>query len=321
MPRPSNPVAIQRPDLAEIAFEAIVSVPEQGFVGQEIFPRTKVENIYGDYPKIPVEALLKSNDTRRAPRGGYNRNDWEFDTGNYVCQEHGYEEVLDDIEARLYQRLFDAESVCVERAALKIYLNYELRIINLVTNPANIVLTDPATAFWNGGSAAPMLDVTAAKMGLRYGSGIAANSIVMSYQAFQALLTTAELVSYLKFTNPPLALGFEEQKKLIASYFGLEQCLVAGGLYDRADKGLAADLANIWPDDIVLVARLALPGDKLGAPCLGKTFLWVKDSPGFLVSELYREPERRSTVYRVRQHTAEEFVFPRAGFLLTAVMS
>ncbi len=128
MPRPTSATTVQRPDLGVLAYEYLLEGSQRGFIGTQVMPIFEVPEQSADYPKIPIEALIKVQDTKRAPKGDYPRGDWEFETGTYKCQEYGWEEPVDDVEARLYQRFFDAEMVSMEIGIDRILRGHEQRV-------------------------------------------------------------------------------------------------------------------------------------------------------------------------------------------------
>ena len=56
--------------------------------------------------------------------------------------------------------------------------------------------------------------------------------------------------------------------------------------------------------------------DSLKDPAVGRTFLWVEDSPDLMVSESYREEQTRSDIIRVRQNVAEKLIDENFAHLL-----
>ena len=320
MPRPTSGTTIQRPDLGAIAYEYLMAADQQGFIGQLVLPIFEVQNQSADYPVIPMEAFLKVPETKRASRGAYSRGDYEFETGTYACEEHGREEPVDDVEAKLYRRFFDAETVAVERATSILLRAYEKRVAAAVFNVSNITQTAAVTTEWStAATCTPRADVQSAVAALRAAMGIVPNAAVMCEKVFQNLLASKELRDYLQYTSPHLIETRTAQLDMVAKYLGIDRVLVAGGLYDSADKGQAASLADIWDDEYVLLARLAVNTQDLREPALGRTFLWTADSPQIITTESYREEQTRSNIYRVRQYVDEAFVFTGAGYLLSNI--
>jgi hypothetical protein len=290
------------------------------FIADAVLPVFETPEQSGDYPKIKVEQFLKTTDTRRAPRGPYSRDDWEFDTGTYSCEDHGHEEPVDDVEARLYARFFDAEAVAVERAVHKIRLAREVRVAAMIFNTGNITLTGAVTTEWDTlATCTPKADVKTAVDALRAARGIMPNAAVMSYKVFQNVLMSTELRTYLQYTSPHLIETEQAQLDMLAKYFGLSRVIVGRAIKDSADKGLTASLGDVWDDEYVLIARLAGTARDLKEPCLGRTFLWTGDSPQILMTEQYREEQRRSNIYRVRNNVDEALVYAGAGYLLSNI--
>jgi hypothetical protein len=320
MPRPTSGTTIQRPDLGAISYEYLMAADRVGFIAQLVLPVFEVQHQSADYPVIPLEAIMKVPATKRASRGAYPRGDYEFETGTYACEEYGWEEPVDDAEARLYRRFFDAETVAVERATNILLRDYEKRVAAMVFNVSNITQTAAVATEWStAATCTPRADVQAAIAALRAAMGIVPNSAVMCEKVFQNLLASKELRDYLQYTSPHLIETRMAQLDMVAKYLGVSQVLVAGGMYDTADKGQSASLADIWDDEYVLLARLAANVQDLREPCLGRTFLWTADSPQIVTTESYPEEQTRSNIYRVRQYVDEAFVYTGAGYLLSNI--
>lgn len=320
MPRPNTTSAIIRPDLGSVAYEYLMDAPNRGFIGTSILPVFETVLQSSQYPIIPLEAILKTQDVTRAPRGNYPRDDYEFEMGNYACKDRGYEEPLDEIERKMYANLFDAEEVAVQRAIDKVLRAQEVRIAGKVFNTSNITGTSGVSTEWDtAATATPHADIVAGKKAMRAASGLLPDTIAMSWTVFMNLLLTKEIKDALRYTNPIEMGGFEAQKSAVAQYFGVRQLLVGGAIKDSTGKGKATTIADVWDDEYVLLAKVAVNAKDLREPCLGRTFLWIEDSPEELVVESYREDAIRSDIYRVRHNVDEAFVFSAAGYLLSNI--
>ena len=286
MPRPTSATTLQRPDLGAIAYEYMLEASQRGFIGLSLLPIFGVPEQSADYPVIPIESLLKLQDTSRSARGNYNRSDYKFETGTYSCKEHGWEEPVDDSEASLYRRYFDAEEVAVMRAVDILLRDQEARIAAKVFNTSNITATaDVATPWSTAASCAPLTNVTAGKIAMRAASGLAPNVVAMSLKVFETLLLSSELKDAFKYTNPLEIGSVDAKKRLLAQYFGVEQVLVGGAIKDGAKKGQSFSISDIWDDEYVGLFKVSNGGADLRDPCLGRTFLWSADSPDNLVTE------------------------------------
>jgi len=313
MPRPTNATTVQRPDLGALAYEYMLDAATRGFIGMSILPVFEVPEKTADYPVIPIESLIKDQDTRRGANGNYQRGDWKFETGTYNCEEFGWEEPVDDVEAALYRRFFDAEEVSTEIAIDRILRGHERRAAALVFASADASV---ATEWSTAASADPRVNIEAGKTAMRAASGLLPNAVVMGYVPFRNALLTAKVMEALKYTNPIELGGFEAQRRILAQYFGVDQVLVGGAQYDSAKKGQSFTLADIWDDEYVALVRISNGGNRLKEPVYGRTFLWMADAPQEVVVETYREEAIRSNIVRARQHVDEAVIFAGAKYVL-----
>lgn len=319
MPAPTSGTTLQRPDLASLAWEYNLNAPLQGFIGTEILPFFPVSEEAGDYPMIPIEAILKLEDTSRRVRGAYQRGDYEFETDTYKCKENGWEEPLDDVERKLYQRYFDAEEVATKRAMDKVLRNQEKRISAYLFNTSNITNTGAVTTEWDtAATCTPRADVMSAKSTLRAATGIQVDSMALSLVNFESVLASSEFLSAFQYTTPIQSMPMDAQRRVVAQYFMVDNIFIGGAMYDSAKKGQSYSLSDIWDDEYCLLFKRS-SGLDLMDPALGRTFLWTQDSPDNTVVEEYREENIRSDIYRVRQYTDEELIFAGAGYLLSNI--
>lgn len=318
MPAPTSGTTLQRPDLGALAYEFYKDAAQRGFIGLEVLPVFEVPRVSMDYPKIPIEAFMKLQKTNRARRGNYNRSDYEFEMGTFKCEEHGWEEVIDDVERKLYANLFDIEQIAVMRAVNIILRNHEKRVATAVQSTGNITNTASVGTEWSTvATSTPRKDVYAAENALRLATGVLVDTMAINLTVFNNLLRTSEVQDALKYTNPLEMGSLQQQTAQLSQYFGLE-LLIAGGLYDSAKKGQSYSMTEIWDDEYCLLFAKSM-GMDLETPALGRTFLWVEDSPDILTTETYRDEPIRSDIYRVRHNVDEAFIFTGAGYLLSNI--
>lgn len=322
MPRPTSSTAIQRPDLGALAFEYAMEATQRGFIADQVLPIFKTQEKTADYPVIPAEAVLKlPHNIRRAPKAPYAREDFNFETGTFNCKEFGFESVVDDGEATLYQRFFDAETIATKRAVNILLRSREKRAADLLFNATTFAgKTNAIVNEWNKpNDATPKEDVNAAKKLIRQRTGMEANGMIISRSVFDALLMAGEFLSHVDKTRAVLLENFEIQKQLIAQFFGMENLLVGNAVYDSAKKNKDLSAADIWSAEYALIGVFAKNPDDLSEPCVGRSFLWTPDSPDILTTETYREEKVRGDIVRVRHNIDEVSVFVGAGQLLSNI--
>jgi len=322
MGTPTASTTVQRPELGQVAWEYMTTGEgRQANIGLDVLPIFDSAQKTADYAKIPVETLLEVKDTKRAPRSAYNESDWQFETGTFNCQDNGWKELIDDEEKKLYAYLFDAEMVATQRAMAIITRNHEIRSATLLFNTSNFSDTGVATEWSTPTTCTPHKDVTITGFNaMKALGGLLPNTGVCSEKVFRNLIASSEVKDAFKYTGtgPMEETGFDVQKRAVASYFGLEKILVGGAVKSTAKKGQSAVATDVWDDEYFGLFRIE-SGMDLRKPQVGRTFLWTADSPGMLVTETYRDEDKRSDVVRVRHNVDEAIIFANAGYLLSNI--
>lgn len=310
--------AVLRHELGVLAQQYALSQTQ--YVGSRVLPVFPALYKSSDYPVIPLEALLKIQNTARAERAGVNRGDWEFTSGSYNCKENAWEEQVGDGELKNYASFFDLEQVATERATDIILRAQEKRVADLVMNTTNACGTLAAHAVWSDkDNATSKEDMTNAIQEMRLTSGLTPNAAVLSSTLMKKIMLSKEIASDLNYTSPPSMMALEAQQQLLATYWGIDQVIVTNTLMDTAREGKAADLAELWSSTKVALVRISNNTRDLKDPCFGRTFLWKDRAPSNIIVEYYREEATMSNVYRARQYTDEAIVYKGGLFLLTGV--
>lgn len=317
MPQPANNSAIQRPDLGSLVYEYMFTAEQRGFIGLQVMPVFNTGKQSSNYPIIPIESVLKVPDTKRAARGNYARGDWKFESGDYSCEEYGWEEPVDDVEAALYDDYFDAEEVSAEIATDILLRGQEQRIASTVMNPTNAIASNDVDNEWDKpADATPKADINGGIKAMRESSGLTPNAAIMSKTVFDNVMNTDEIRDYLQYTSPHLVQGEEAQRQTLARYFGVDRVLVGNAIKDAAKRGKDKSISDIWDDEYVALARISGGGKRLREPVFGRSFLWTEDSPQEIVTESYRDESIRSNIIRVRNNIDEAIIFKGALCLL-----
>ena len=315
MPRPTSATTVTRQDLGALALEYMER--QEDFIGLQVLPEFGVEKQAANYPVIPVEALLSMPETQRAPRGNYQRGDWEFEQDNFNCVENGWEEPVDDVESELYARFFNAEEVAMMRALGIILRKQEYRIATMLFNTSNFTANAVSNEWDDAANATPITDINAARIAIHNACGLNPNVLIVSFSTFLDLGLVKQIVDRVKYVDSTIKRG-EIPVTALAKVFGVERVVVGKGMYNTAKKGQDASLSAIWDNEYAMLCCTASGGD-IRQPCVGRTFRWTKDSPDNAMVESYREEQSRSTVIRVRQHTDEEIILTASAYLLSNI--
>ena len=323
MPSPSTVLSTQRPDLATF-LEYDLEAEQNGFVAQQVFPVINVAKQAGSFGKIPLEQLLQTRDTIRAPGSGYSRGNWTFTKAAYATEEHGAEEPIDDREAKMYSDYFDAEMISTARAFSAVLRNAEIRmataVFNATTWTGSALTTAVGTEWSNAASAVPVTDVEAAVNKVYDGSGLWPNALIINRKVFRNLRNSAQIIDRINSAgagNP--SKPSDITIAMLRAIFDLQYIIVAGNTKNSAAEGQAATPVQIWSSEYAMVGKIATSGD-MKEPCIGRTFHWSED--GSLIGgtvETYRDETIRGDVVRVRHDVDEIVLYAEAGHLLSNI--
>ncbi|REJ65836.1 MAG: hypothetical protein DWQ31_16620 [Planctomycetota bacterium] len=311
MPSPSTSLATQRPDLAASFEEFSLEADRQGFIGHRVLPVIEVAQQAGNFGKIPLEELLRDAETRRAPRSGYNRDDYKFETATYACEEHGFEQPVDDRLRKMYANYFDAEMIATKRAYDRVLRNAEKRIADLLFNATTFTPQSITNEWDDSANAVPLTDVETAVKAAWAASGLWPNALIINRKVFRNLRNCTQIIDRVKYQGFVDARAGNITAEALAQAFDLDMVLVAGGSRNTAKQGQSASISQIWSDEYAMVCRIASTND-FEEPCIGRTFHWSGDGSevdGHV--ESYRDEVKRADIVRVR-HDVDEVVLHTA---------
>jgi len=324
MPSPSSSLATLRPDLAASFMEFDLAMDRAGYISQRLMPVLEVASAAGNFGKIPIEQLLQSPDTSRAPGSGYSRGKFTFLPDTFATKEQGWEEPIDDNEAEMYANYFDAEHVSTMRAFHFVLQAQEQRVADLLFNATTYTgaaLTTAVTNEWDDlPNATPIVDVEAAVRKVYSGTGLWPNALVINRRVFRNLRQCDEIIERIAGLGagaPTKASDITAAQ--LAQVFDLEQVLVAGGSKNSANEGQAATPTQIWSDEYAAVGRICRSND-IREPGLGRILHWGQDGSqvGGTV-ETYRDERIRGDVVRVRHQVQEKILYTETFHLLSNI--
>lgn len=317
MPQPSTSLATRRPDLSGAFQEFDLEMNRRNFIGSRILPVFEVEEDAGKYPVIPIEQLLAENETRRAPKSGYNRGEFEFETGSYITEEHGWEEPLDDREVRMYRHYIQAEMIATARAVNFVAGAAERRIASAIFNSTTFNTTAVTNEWDDLSNATPIDDVEAAVIRVYDATGLWPNTLVITNKVFRNLRRCSQVLDRIESSGAGNATKARDVTlQMLAQVFDLEKILVGNASKNTAGEGQSASISPVWSNEYAWVGKTAETGD-IQEPCVGRSFHWDEDGSTYEGRvESYRDESIRSDVIRVRHDTDEKIMYAACGELL-----
>lgn len=304
-----------RADLGEALMEF---ASQQGMmIGTQVMPVFPSQEKAGVFNAITRECLTRDVDTKRAPRANYNREGIETKEINFSCEEHGLEGILDDSERNLYASDFDAELVTSQGIQQLLMIAQEKRIASALFNTTTwtgaALYTDVSGNPWDNVASDAIGQVKSAREKVRQNTGLEPNALIIGKTNLDRLIANTAIKAAIQYVA---RLTEAELINALSDILGIKKIFVGAGIRNSANKGKTFSGADIWSDDYAMVAVVAEDRNNLAQPSVGRTVLWVKDSPENVVVEQYRAEGNRGDVFRVRQNVDELVVDPYFGHLL-----
>lgn len=306
--------ATPRADLGEALQEYTPSAVN--YIATQVLPLLPTQKQAATFSRHTREGLLKSVDAKRTKRSAYNRAQTETEDDSYTCEEFGIEDLLDDSEREFFASDFDAEEATTMSIANKMWIQQEKRAKAVVFDTAiwtGAPLFTDVTTVWSDIASDIIGDINAATQKVKDGSGLRPNAAILNFENLQNMLKNTAIIARFPGAEVVTRRMIEDN---LAAIFGLERLIVGDASEDTADEGLATTIGSIWGATNVMVAKVCNEGDRIVEPCIGRSFLWVADSPDNQTVEQYREEQTRSDVFRVRQNIDEKRLITELGHLL-----
>lgn len=307
--------ATPRMDLGVAMMEYVEQQNE--FIGTQALRLFRTKKKASTFAAVTREGITRDADTKRAPRGNYNRDSFQAEDKSYKCEEHGLEGALDDGEREIYRSDFDAELVTTKITTRRVLQAQEKRVADLLFNTTTFtgaaLYKDYSAAPWDTAASDAIAQIAFAKNKIRANCGIIANALICSTENIERLKALTVIKDAIKYTA---RLTDAEIRNALADLLGLKYILEGKAIQNSAKEGQAFVSADIWSDDYAMVAVIADDEEDLSQPAVGRTFLWVEDSPENATVEQYRDENARSDIFRVRQHVDEVVIDPYFAFLV-----
>ena len=306
--------AVPRLDLGEATLE--FTQQQNEFIGTQVLPIFQTKKKSSIFPAITRESITREADTKRAPRGNYNRDGFSAKDKQYNCEEFGLEGVLDDGERTLYSTDFDAELTTVQIVTRRVLQAQERRVAGLMFNTAVFtgaqLYTDNSATPWTSASTDVIAQVRAIREKVRANSGIDPSTLIFSKANLDRLLNNSVIKDCIKYVA---RLTEAEILNALADVLGVKNILVGRGIYNTAKEGKTFINGDIWNASYAMVAVIG-DANRLSDPSVGRTFLWSSDSPENATVEQYRDDASRSDIFHVRQHVDEIVIDPFFAHLM-----
>lgn len=316
--------------------------PEETYVAHQVLPPLLVQKASGAIPSF----LFTNNQIlsiKHADKANFTRQISQLGQATYNCAEAGLEEPISfrDLEImgdRVWPTVTRKLVHNVLRARDYALAQAMFSATGESTFSANLVT---AGAVWSGGASStgvPLDDVWDAKAKVQKATGVPANCMLLSYQAYVNVCKNKQIRdAYRANFGVGTDLGasaaaLEIPTQSLAALFGLDRIIVAGGVYNANPEGQSASMSFIWPATYALVFRASAGQQDAVEVAMGRMFVYelatqvpdlinieTADMLRSLFVEQYPEPQSNSTILRAREHIDMQVYYAAAGSLIKSI--
>jgi hypothetical protein len=268
-----------------------VAWPNEGFVGERLFPAVQVMKQSDKYYVFGRE-MWSPDDDLRAPGTVANEiPGMKLSQDTYYAQEHSLQIPVTDEERRNVDNPMSPDRDATELVTQKIMLGREIAIKTLVTTTSNYasgntVTLAGTTQFSDYTNSDPIGVFRTAIAAVHAKIFVEPNTVVIPYQVWTILQDHPDFIERIKYSERAIVRG-----ELLASLIGIQNIIVPGVGYNTAAQGQAVSLGYLWGKDIVLA--YVPPRAGLRIPAAFYEFRWMQQ-----VVDRWREEQRKSDLIR-----------------------
>lgn len=301
----------------------LLGMAQSTLVAESLFPRLPQALSSVTLAQLGDERFRRYN-TRRAPGTATKRVNIKYEGKVYAIEQHAIEvpiprELLR--EADESRRLNVGNYLDISRIAMVtandiLGLGYELDVADVATNAANYAAGHSQALAggtkWSAATGTPVTDIRAASDVIRKKIGKRPNTLLLSADAHSALITNAEVKTYLPSTQ--MGPATDEQLKTV---LGVKEIIVGEAVWiDENDAG-----QDVWGNNAILayVPKIGGTGTadiSLAEPAFGFTNV-IEGHP---FSETpYFDRTLKSWIYGATYERRPNVAYNTAAFLFTNV--
>ena len=213
----------------------------------EAFPILPVKKQSGMYYRFDKKSFITANSNWSPGSSGKIVSPYVASTDNYGCGRHKLlGEVTDEDKAQADKAL-QVEATTAKKVKDMLLLEKEIAIATALQDSDDTysAYTDAVSEAWNAAASTPRADVNDAKASIRTNAAVDPSELTMiiSHDKFLDLQNNDEVRDQFKYTSKESV-----SKDMLARYFDVKKVIVVSGVYNSADEGQAASMADIWTD-------------------------------------------------------------------------
>jgi hypothetical protein len=292
-----NPTGSVNVHIDNVLTQISVGWPNNGLVGENLFPTVGVNKQSDKYYVFGREGWLVENDVRAPGTEANEIPGLQVSLDTYYAQEHSLQIPVTDEERWNADSPLSPDRDGTELVTAKIWLGREKAMQTIATTAANYAsgntVTLSGTSQWNDYvNSDPISDLRTAKLTVHSRIFMEPNVGVIPYQVMTKLEDHPDFIERIKYSERGIV-----SSDLIGAVLGIDKIIIPGVGINSANSGAAASLGYLWGKDVVLAWVPPRPGLKI--PAFGYEFGW-KGNPGGQLQYIdrWREEKRKSDLVR-----------------------
>ena len=253
------------------------------YVADQIFPVVPVAERSGLYWSYPREDWLRDEAQRRMGGTESAGGGFGVSTDTYATDLFAYHKDIDDQTLAAADSALQLDQAAVQFVVSRLRLRQERQAIadffqtgvwgTDYTGVSSGATGNQFVQWSNTASSHPIADIKKANRGILAVTGRQANTLVLGFDAFNALTVHPDILDRIKYTNSDAI-----TEDVIARYFGVSKLIVATSIVNTAAEGLTPSYAFNVSNSGLLCYSAPNPG--LMTPSAGYIFKWTGVSGG-----------------------------------------
>lgn len=311
----TNTNSVPRGDLM-IALKEFDS--EKAMIATEVLPTFPVDKISGQYPVIPPESLMQYVKTAAADTVNTPLIDIKANWDNYTCKKDHLGSPISKEDRLRYGDWFDADEMAAEVVNTAMQISLEKEVADLVTNTSVLPNGSAGTAWSTIASAAPMTNAANAIAAIKAATGVVPNAAIMSWTTRRNLGRCAQILDAMKYSENTAKQDLSDSA--IAEALGVPRLIVGDRPYVNSAEGAATTtIANIWPNDKVIFAKLS-EGTNPKSPQfagLGRLLFWSQYQGELMAADSWHDPDAERDIVRLTRFLVAKLFNAKYAYVLT----
>lgn len=295
-----NPTGSGLVHIDKILTQISVAWPNNGLVGENLFPVVPVQKQSDKYYVFGREGWSVENDLRAPGTVANEVPGLALSSDTYYAQEHALQIPVTDEERSNADSPLAPDRDATEMVTSKIMLSREVAMFNKVTTIGNYAsgmsTTLSGALTWkaaNYNTSFPITDLRNGKTAINARIFMDPNTVIVPYQVMTALEDHPAFLTRIQYSERAIF-----SPELLAAILGIPKWVVPGVGINNANIGQAASLGYLWGQNVVMAYVPPRAGLKI--PAFGYEFQWTGNGGGQVVDR-WREEPRRSDLIRVRR--------------------